>query len=139
MAAALRLQVENLRSEGWEISYNEKLGGERLSATLETALYRIVQEALTNVRKHADTTSVGLSIGHLGQEVRLRVRDHGRGFGESEMARAGGPGERVGISGMRERVALLGGTFEVLSRPGSGTLIVARVPFDSSGEDVQSG
>src|SRR5215204_2087556 len=65
LAAALRLQVETLRSEGWEITYNEKLGDERLSATLETALYRIVQEALTNVRKHANTTSVGLTISRL--------------------------------------------------------------------------
>jgi PAS domain S-box-containing protein len=139
LAAALRLLAENLRSEGLEIAYNEELGDERLSATLETALYRIVQEALTNVRKHADTTSVGLSIGRLGQEVRLRVRDRGRGFSETEMVRAGGPGERVGISGMQERVALLGGTFEVLSCPGSGTLIVARVPFEGSGEDVEGG
>jgi PAS domain S-box-containing protein len=139
LAVALRLQADTLRSEGWEIAYNERLGDERLSATLETALYRITQEALTNVRKHADTTHVSLSIGRLGQEVRLRVRDHGRGFGESEMVRAGGPGERVGISGMQERVALLGGTFQVLSRPGSGTLIVARVPFEGSGEDAQSG
>jgi signal transduction histidine kinase len=82
---------------------------------------------------------VSLSIGRLGQEVRLRVRDRGRGFGETEMVRAGGPGERVGISGMQERVALLGGTFHVLSRHGSGTLIVARVPIEGSGEDVKSG
>jgi signal transduction histidine kinase len=126
LAAALRLQADNLMSEGWEITYNENLGDERLSATLETALYRIVQKALTNVRKHADTRRVSLSIGRLGQEVRLRVRDRGRGFSESEVSNTGGPGERVGISGMQERVALLGGTFEVLSRPGSGTLIVAR-------------
>ena len=139
LAAALRLQAENLRSEGWEIAYNERLGNERLSATLETALYRIVQEALTNVRKHADTIRVSLSIGRLGQEVRLRVRDRGRGFSRTEMVRAGGPGERVGISGMQERAALLGGTFEVLSRPGSGTLIVARLPFEGSGEDVERG
>jgi signal transduction histidine kinase len=137
--AALRLQTEDLRSEGWEITYNESLGNERLSATLETALYRIVQEALTNVRKHADTTRVSLSIGRLGQEVRLRVRDRGRGFSRTDMVRAGGPGERVGIPGMLERTALLGGTFEVLSRPGSGTLIVARVPFEGHGEDVERG
>ncbi len=139
LAAALRLQVETLRSEGWEISYSEKLGDERLSFTLETALYRITQEALTNVRKHADTTRVSLGIGRLGQEVRLRVRDRGRGFGEIEMVRADGPGERVGISGMQERVALLGGTFQVLSRPGGGTLVVARVPVEGSGEDVEDG
>ena len=139
LAVALRLQADTLRSEGWEITYNESLGNERLSATLETALYRITQETLTNVRKHADTTHVSLSIGRLGQEVRLRVRDRGRGFGETEMVRAGGPGERVGMSGMRERVALLGGTFQVLSRPGSGTLIVACVPIEGSGEDLRGG
>jgi PAS domain S-box-containing protein len=139
LAAALRLQVETLRSEGWVITYDQKLGDERLSATLETALYRIAQEALTNVRKHANTTCVRLSIGRLGQEVRLRVRDCGKGFSEIEMVRAGGPGERVGISGMEERVALLGGTFEVLSRPGSGTLIVACVPLEGSEEDVKDG
>jgi signal transduction histidine kinase len=55
------------------------------------------------------------------------------------MVRGGGPGERVGISVMQERVALLGGTFRVLSRPGGGTLIVARVSFEGSGEDVEDG
>jgi signal transduction histidine kinase len=132
--AALRLQVETLRSEGWEITYDESLWDERISATLETALYRVAQEALTNVRKHADTTRV-----RLGQEIRLRVRDLGRGFSKTELVSGGGPGERVGISGMEERVALLGGTFRVLSRPGAGTLLVARVPLTDFGEDVSYG
>ena len=139
LAVALRLQVETLRSEGWEITYDESLGGERLSATLETALYRIAQEALTNVRKHADTTRVRLSLGRLGPEIRLRIRDRGRGFSRTEMVGGGGPGERVGIAGMEERAALLGGTFRVLSRPGAGTLIVARVLLADSGEDVGYG
>lgn len=139
LATALRLQVETLRSEGWDITYTEALGEERLSATLETALYRIAQEALTNVRKHADTTRVRLSLGRLGHEIRLRVRDRGRGFTRTEMVSGGGPGERVGISGMEERIALLGGKFRVLSRPGAGTLLVARVPLADSGEDVGYG
>jgi signal transduction histidine kinase len=137
--AALRLQVETLRSEGWEITYDESLWDERISATLETALYRVAQEALTNVRKHADTTRVRLNLGRLGQEIRLRVRDLGRGFSKTELVSGGGPGERVGISGMEERVALLGGTFRVLSRPGAGTLLVARVPLTDFGEDVSYG
>ena len=139
LAVALRLQVETLRSEGWDIRYVETLGDDRLPPTLETALYRIAQEALTNVRKHADTTRVHLSLGRLGQEIRLRVRDRGKGFSLTEMVSRGGPGERVGIAGMEERVALLGGTFSVLSRPGAGTLIVARVPLADSGEDVGYG
>jgi signal transduction histidine kinase len=55
------------------------------------------------------------------------------------MVGGGGPGERVGIAGMEERAALLGGTFRVLSRPGAGTLIVARVLLADSGEDVGYG
>jgi PAS domain S-box-containing protein len=139
LAAALRLEVEALRSEGWDISYVERLGEERLPPTLETALYRVTQEALTNVRKHADTTCVRLSLGRLGQEVRLRVRDRGKGFSEAELNRTGGAGERVGISGMEERVALLGGEFRVCSRPGSGTLVVAKVPLPNPEEEPEHG
>jgi PAS domain S-box-containing protein len=139
LATALRLEVETLRSEGWDISYVETLGDDRLPPTMETALYRVAQETLTNVRKHADTTSVRLSLGRLGQEIRLRVRDRGRGFSRTETVSGGGPGKRVGIAGMEERVALLGGKFTVLSRLGAGTLIVARVPITDSGEDVGHG
>jgi PAS domain S-box-containing protein len=129
LAAALRLQVEALRTEGWEIVYKEALGDQRLPAAVETMLYRVAQEALTNVRKHADTTRVRLKLARLGREVRLRIRDRGRGFRTTESTGGGGPGEKVGLSGMRERVTLLGGAFEVYSRPGVGALIVARVPL----------
>jgi len=138
LASALRLQVEALRSEGWEISYDEALGDERLPDPLETALYRVTQEALTNVRKHADTTRVRLKLGYLEREVRLRIRDWGRGFGAGALAGGDGPGERVGISGMEERIALLGGKFEIHGRPGVGTLIVARVPIKGFAEEDAS-
>jgi signal transduction histidine kinase len=78
---------------------------------------------------------VYLSLDRLGREIRLRVRDRGRGFSMTEMVSGGGPGERVGIAGMQERVTLLGGTFRVLSRPETGTLIVAKVPLADSGEN----
>jgi signal transduction histidine kinase len=64
---------------------------------------------LTNVRKHADTTRVDLSLDWHEQEIHLQVRDHGRGFDSREMVGADGPGEQVGLSGMEERVALIGG------------------------------
>ena len=134
LASALRLQVETLRSEGWEIGYEETLKDKRLPATHETALYRIAQEALTNVRKHADTTRVRIKLGQLGRNVRLSVRDRGKGFEPASQTGRGGPGERVGVSGMEERVRLLGGEFEVRSRPGSGTLVVVRVPLPDSVE-----
>lgn len=132
LAAALRLQVEALREEGWQISYDEKLGDERLPAAVETALYRVTQEALTNARKHAGTTRARVKLVQFGREVRLRVRDWGGGFRTTEPY-SYNTGERVGLHGMRERVALLGGELKACSEPGAGTLIVAKVPLIGSG------
>ena len=127
LAASIRLRVEALREEGWDVSYDENLGGERLPPTVETALYRVVQEALTNVRKHAGTNKVRIGLWREGDDVVLRVRDWGCGFEPGALV-GEGPGERVGVSGMRERLTLLGGRFDLLSRRGWGTAITARVP-----------
>ena len=132
LATALRVQAEALRDEGWRVGYEEALGEERLPPAVETALFRVAQEALTNARKHARTTRAHVELRRLDGAVRLRVRDRGRGFDPAADADGGGPGERVGLSGMRERVVLLGGTFEVSSRPGSGTLVTAEVPLPSA-------
>ena len=128
LAAALRRQAEKLDAEGWQVAYEENLGDERLPSTLETALYRVAQQALTNAKKHAGTNKVHLALKRLGgREVRLRVRDWGCGFDPvGSTSDENGPGERVGLASMRERVALLGGEFEVHSKPGAGTLVVAK-------------
>jgi PAS domain S-box-containing protein len=136
LATAIRQQVETLRDEGWQIGYEEALGEERLSVEIETALYRVAQEALTNVRKHAQTTQAHVTLRRQGQTVYLEVRDQGRGFEQPAMPEAGGPGERVGLSSMRERVALLGGELQIRSRPGAGTSVVAEVPLPVP-EDVE--
>jgi PAS domain S-box-containing protein len=139
LEAAIRLQLEALRAEGWQISYEGDLGDERLPVSVETALFRVAQEALNNVGKHAGTKRVDLSIerhpGGSREAIRLSVRDYGVGFSPDEPAKASGPGERVGLSGMRERVALLGGDFRVASRPGTGTLIIAEIPLWEPAED----
>ena len=125
--------VEELKNEGWEIGYEEALGEERLPAEIETALYRVAQEALTNVRRHARTTKAHLNLTRQDGKVRLGVRDEGRGFDPSEApGDGGGPGERVGLSSMRERVGLLGGELKIMSEPGTGTSLVAEVPLSTS-------
>jgi PAS domain S-box-containing protein len=139
LKSAVRLHLDALRAEGWHINYEDSLDDERLPAATETAIFRVIQEALNNVVKHAGTKRVDLSLerrlaessGERGR-IRLSVRDYGQGFvSDSSTSRAarGGPGERVGMTGMRERIALLGGDFRVASRPGMGTLIVAEVPL----------
>ena len=135
LAAAVRLQVEMLRSEGLEVGFEEALGDERLPPEVETTLFRVAQEALTNVRKHAQASRVCVVLDHPSRAVRLQVGDDGHGFVPDEMKRSNGPGERVGLSGMRERLSLLGGRFELRSEPGSGTTVTAEVDLPQIRED----
>jgi signal transduction histidine kinase len=100
------------------------LGEGRLGAEVETALYRIVQEALTNVIKHANAQTVSVVLTRQGDRIAVVIEDDGRGF-DPETAR----GERLGLLGMEERIALVGGRLSVESRPGQGTTVAVEVPL----------
>ncbi len=132
LATAVRQLVEELHNDGWEIGYEETLGKERLPTEVEITLYRVTQEALNNVQKHAQTTMARVALTHRGGKVRLEVTDEGRGFDPSAVSGEAGPVERVGLSSMRERVALLGGELEIRSKPGAGTSLVAEVPVPAT-------
>jgi signal transduction histidine kinase len=108
---------------------------DRLPTSVETALFRIAQQALANVRKHTNTKRAHVSLKRLGQKIRLSVRDWGQGFDPATVQSNDGPGERVGITSMRERVALLDGDFRIHSRPGAGTLVTVDIPLPKQGED----
>ena len=100
---------------------------ERFSTDVELTLYRIIQESLTNVEKHAEATAVQLALDADETWITLQIRDNGKGLApaSSDLAdkRFG-----MGLIGMRERCAFLGGTFSVRSEPQAGTEIAARVP-----------
>jgi GAF domain-containing protein len=129
LAIALRKETEALRAHGWDITYKEALGQGRLPTTVETTLFRVAQEALENARKHAQTTRAHLGLERRRNIVRLEVRDWGRGFQPSTIQASTGPSERVGLPGMHERIAWLGGRCTIRSRPGAGTRIVVEVPL----------
>jgi PAS domain S-box-containing protein len=95
----------------------------RFSTEVEVAVYRIVQEALTNVARHAGAGHAVVNIEAKGQALRITVKDGGRGFNHGA-AYAG-----VGLAGMRERATILGGGFEIASSPGDGTQVSAWLPF----------
>jgi len=136
LAAAVRLQVETLRTEELEVGFEEALGDERLPPEVETTLFRVAQEAMTNVRKHAWASRAHVTLDRQGSAVRLSVTDDGRGFVPDESSKSSGPGEKVGLSGMRERLSLLGGKFELHSEPGYGTTVTAEVEVPTKGEDA---
>jgi signal transduction histidine kinase len=102
--------------------------GHRCPPATELNLFRIVQEALNNVEKHARARTVRLRLGLTGSSILLSIRDDGRGFdpGGCKAPRRGGEG--IGLMNMRERAASLGGTCEVESAPNKGTTITVRVP-----------
>ena len=101
---------------------------ERLSAAIESALYRIVQEALTNVAKHSGATHASVVVERRDGQVVAIVEDDGRGVDGG--AAAAGAREGLGLLGIRERAELLGGTVEVESTIGGGTTVFARIPIE---------
>jgi signal transduction histidine kinase len=103
----------------------------RMPAAVETAIYRIVQEALTNVGKHAAATVVGVLVRPQTGRVRLVVEDNGRGFDVEQVRPAAGSADRLGLVGMQERTAILGGTLTIESSPKKGTTIYADIPLMS--------
>lgn len=94
-----------------------------------SALYRILQESLTNVARHANATQVDVRLDYDGGAVTLRVRDDGRGFSVNEVRK----GKSYGLLGLRERTYLLGGEVRIDSAPGKGTTIEVSVPLDHGG------
>ena len=109
-----------------EVSLSSECSERRFAPAVETAAYRIVQEALTNVTRHARVTHARVTIRCDGAKLRVYVADDGVGF-DPESVFSGASGG--GLTGMRERAALLGGNLIVDSTPGSGTRLTAELPF----------
>lgn len=103
----------------------------RLPFEVETALYRICQEALANIAEHAAATRCTLTIEQTRDEVTLTVQDDGRGFDPATIAGPNGAVRGIGILSMERRVEELGGQFRIESRPGEGTAVLVAVPLSS--------
>ena len=107
-----------------------------LSADVELNLYRILQESLNNIMKHARAQKVDVLVHRRTGEISLVIEDDGIGFEHGNGSRAVSGG--LGLTGMRERAALLGGDLEIESRKGKGTTILVRMPIDDQSVPEQS-
>ena len=107
--------------------------GQRLPPAVELNLFRIVQEALTNVEKHAQARTIRLRLSFQGGSVVLRIQDDGRGFAPQRSRAGKGKWRGIGLTNMRERALSSGGTCEVLSTPKKGTTISVRIPCPPAG------
>lgn len=108
-------------------------GVERLDTGSRTVLFRVAQEALTNVGRHAQASQVEVSIEKASDRICMRIKDDGRSFAVGRVLNAAG-GKHLGLLGMRERIEMIGGNFSVESDPHIGTTIVAQIPFRKSRE-----
>jgi signal transduction histidine kinase len=129
LASGLRSYLDGFRERSKisvDLEISEDLG--RLQQDLETAIFRIVQECLTNIHRHSESPVARIRIGRSDGQVSLEVEDRGKGIPQEKreaMDSGGTPG--VGIRGMRERLRQLGGTLEITSN-GMGTVVAARLP-----------
>lgn len=129
LVPALRWQLDRVgRDADLAVHFATNLDDERFASELETACFRIAQEALTNVARHAAAREAWVEVAREDGWLGLSVRDDGRGFDVAAMTARGIAGQSLGLLGMRERASLAGGELEIRSRPGAGTEVHARVP-----------
>jgi two-component system, chemotaxis family, CheB/CheR fusion protein len=138
LVAAVQSHMEEWSTRhGIESDFHARgLDGVRLSPEVETTLYRVVQEALTNVLKHAGAERVGLLLEWRDGLARVILEDDGAGFDVDAVLASPDKARRLGVRGMRERVALLGGELEIESAPGDGTTLYVRVPAPEEETDA---
>lgn len=128
---ALRRHIHQWRADS-PIGIDLHISGftaQRLPAVVETAVFRIAQEALTNIRKHAQATHVSLLLEQRPGEVQVIIEDNGEGFDMATVQAVAGERVHFGLNSMRERATLIGGQLEVESTPGVGTTLYLHVPL----------
>lgn len=113
-----------------DLEFHSKGLKERLPSTIEIALYRLVQEAITNIAKHAEAKHASVTLEGHDHSVVVTIEDDGQGFDLQNTMRARERG--LGLFGMQERVSVVGGTLKIDSQPGAGTRIVAEIPLTMS-------
>lgn len=130
---ALRSFIRSMPGRnGLDIGFTAFAAVEGIESSRRTVLFRVAQEALTNVARHAHATVATLRIHRRGDAVHLVVHDDGRSF-DAERVLNSRSNKRLGLLGMRERVEMVGGTFSIHSTPSDGTTVHAEIPLRSNG------
>jgi PAS domain S-box-containing protein len=124
---------QQARTAGWESSFTSDLQGRRFAPDLETACFRIAQEALTNAARHAGAKRVTLSLRQLDGRLWLEVADDGKGFDPAAQALLEDRGLHFGLVSLRERARLAGAALSIVSLPSRGTRVVAEFPLQAQG------
>jgi signal transduction histidine kinase len=128
LSHALRQSLENLKTDGVDCRFSEVGTPVRLPSSMEIAVYRVVQETLTNVRKHADATKVNLRLQFKTDELLVEIRDNGKGFDLSQTLDSAISVGHMGLLGMKQRMETLGGDIKIKTGEGAGTTMILKLP-----------
>jgi len=113
---------------GIRVNFSAFAGVKEVSGDKRTVLYRVVQEAFNNAARHAQASRLDVKIQKLGGGICMTIKDNGKGFPGGRVLRAK-KNRRLGLLGMRERLDMVGGHFDITSRPGKGTTVIAQIPL----------
>jgi chemotaxis family two-component system sensor kinase Cph1 len=122
LVPAIDRLAQSFGETGVHVDVEAPIGDARLPEAVETTLYRIAQEAVTNIAKHAEATRLSITLTRKNGSIAVIIEDDGKGFDPSTEV------DGLGLLGMRERLALVGGTLRIETAPGAGTTIAAEVP-----------
>ncbi|MBA7646421.1 hypothetical protein ES703_54185 [subsurface metagenome] len=129
LSHALRQSLEDLKTDGINCHFSEVGTPVRLPSSMEIAVYRVVQETLTNVRKHANATKVNLRLQFQPDKLLVEIRDNGSGFDLSQTLDSAISVGHMGLLGMKQRVEMLGGDIRIKTGEGDGTAIILSLPI----------
>jgi len=135
LSHALRQSLEDLKTDGINCHFSEVGTPIRLPSSMEIVVYRVVQETLTNVRKHASATRVNLRLQFQVDKLLIEVRDNGRGFDLSQTLDSAISVGHMGLLGMKHRAEMLGGDIRIKTSEGAGTAIILSFPIQSQVEE----
>jgi len=136
---AIRQSLDDLTADGIEGRYNQAGQPCRLPSGIEIAVYRVVQESLINIRKHARATEVALNVEFNSDEMSLEIRDNGRGFNLTQTLDSAISVGHLGLLGMKQRVEMLGGNMNIRTGEGTGTAVSFNFPINSRMEEDSDG
>ena len=126
---ALRTFMQGFKEEtGIQLSLSAFAGVEQMKGEKRTVLYRVAQEALTNIARHAQASRAEVRIERFDGAVCMKIKDNGKGF-QTEHVLNAKKNKRLGLLGMRERLEMVSGTFTIKSAPGKGTSVIAQIPL----------
>jgi two-component system sensor histidine kinase UhpB len=136
LAAALRSHLDRqARVAGLQAHFEAEDAPNEIAPDTETACFRVAQEAINNVLRHARARNLWVRLFASGGRLSISVRDDGRGFDLDAVRQRAGNGTSLGLVGMEERMALAGGSFELRSAPGHGTVLLASFPLPVAGKE----